>query len=520
MSRIRDLEQEIPSLGDRSEVCIVGAGAAGIVLAVELLRLGRRVTLLEAGGADIEAASQEPYQSELVGLPHLGVHGGRFRVKGGSTTRWGGQILELDDADFESRPHVSGSGWPLQKASLTRFYERALELEGLSGVLRKNEAVWASLGQPEPAFASLEEHLSRWCPEPDFARLHYETLETHPRLDVWLHANAIELKMEGERACGVRCRSLAGREATFLADEYVFCLGGLESIRFFLQPREGTLPWNRSGLLGRHFQDHIDGRGAVVVPLRRKNFHNVFDNIFLNGLKYQLKLRLSQDEQNKLETLNVAGNMIFVTSDQAEQDQVKATARHLLNGRWGLVKVADLAKMAKNTSVVLRQTYRYKVQQRLFNPVDATIVLRVWCEQEPLSKSSVSLSDTRDSLGMLRTRLNWCISDCELETMRRYVEVASRSLQGLATLQANDALLAGDGSFRELCQDCNHHMGGMRMSSSPWDGVVDTNLRLHGTINAFVCSAAVFPSSGYSNPTHTVLALAVRLAEHLASHHL
>ena len=516
MSRIRDLEREVPSAGERTDVCIVGAGAAGIVLAVELLRLGRRVTLLEAGGADIEAASQEPYRSELVGLQHIGIHEGRFRAKGGSTTRWGGQILELNETDFESRPHVSGTGWPFHKAHLSRFYERALELEGLGSALRNDEAVWTSLGQPEPTFAALEEYLSRWCPDPNFARLHCKTLESHPRLEVWLHANALELKMDGERASGVRCRTLAGREATFVADEYVFCLGGIESIRFFLQPREGTLPWNKSGLLGKHFQDHIDGRGAVVTPLQSKSFHDVFDNIFLKGLKYQLKLRLSAAEQRRLETLNVAGNMIFETEDQAEQDRVKATARHLLKGRWGQVEAADLAVLGKHAPMVLRRAYRYKVQHRLFNPSHAKSVLRIWCEQEPLGESSVSLSDTRDALGMLRTRLDWRISDRELETMRKYVDVASGALRGLATLQADAALMAGDGSFREHCEDCNHHMGGMRMSSSEQDGVVDPNLRLRGTKNTFICSAAVFPSSGYSNPTHTVLALAVRLAEHLA----
>ena len=517
MSRIRDLEREAPRAGERADVCVVGAGAAGIVLAVELLRLGRRVTLLEAGGADIEAASQEPYQSDLVGLNHVGIHAGRFRAKGGSTTRWGGQILELDEADFQGRPHVPGSGWPFQKETLTRFYERALALEGLSDVHRKDQSVWALLGQREPIFPALEDHLSRWCPEPNFARLHRETLESHPGLDVWLHANALELIMDGDQATGVRCRTLAGQEATFVANEYVFCLGGIESIRFFLQPREGALPWNRSGLLGKHFQDHIDGRGAVVTPLRSNGFHDVFDNIFLNGLKYQLKLRLAPAEQGRLETLNVAGNMIFVTDDQAEQDRVKATARHLLKGRWGQVEAMDMVEMAKHAPTVLRRAYRYKVQHRLFNPRHATIVLRIWCEQEPLSESSVSLSDARDALGMQRTRLDWRISDRELETMRKFVDIASESLQGVATLRKDAALMRGDGSFREHCDDCNHHMGGMRMSTSDLEGVVDTNLRLHGTNNTFVCSAAVFPSSGYSNPTHTVLALAVRLAEHLTS---
>ncbi len=516
MSRIRDLERETPSADERVEVCIVGAGAAGIVLAAELLRLGRRVTLLEAGGATMEEASQDPYRSEVVGLAHLGIHEGRFRAKGGSTTRWGGQILEMDEADFERRPHVPGSGWPFPKAALAPYYERALQLEGLHEVQREDQAVWKALGGRAPGLTGLEDYLSRWCPEPNFARLHGEMLRSHPRLDVWLHANAVELMLDGENVTGLRCRTIGGRAATFVAEKYVFCLGGMESLRFFLQPRQGALPWNRSGLLGRHFQDHIDARGAEVVPLQRKRFHEIFDNIFLGGLKYQLKLRLAQGQQAGLGTLNVAGNMIFETDDQTEQESVKATARHLLKGRWAQVNAAELARLARNAPTALRQAYRYKVQHRLFNPPHAKVLLRVWCEQEPLSESSVSLSETRDGLGMLRSRLNWCIADRELESMRRYVEVASRALSGLATLQPDPDLMRDEGDFRRRCVDSNHHMGGMRMSASAGDGVVDTNLRLHGMSSVYVCSSAVFPASGYSNPTHTVLALAVRLADHLA----
>ncbi len=174
-----------------------------------------------------------------------------------------------------------------------------------------------------------------------------------------------------------------------------------------------------------------------------------------------------------------------------------------------------MAEVARHTPTGLRQAYRYKVQHRLHNPMHAKILLRIWCEQEPTSGSSVSLSGTRDSLVMLRTRLDWQISDRELATMRCYIQSAAHALQGLATLQPDRALMDGTGDFRERCDDCNHHMGGMRMSPCESSGVVDTNLRLFGTANTYVCSSAVFPTSGYSNPTHTVLALVVRLADHL-----
>ena len=133
-------------------VVVIGAGAAGIILAVELVKKGKTVLLLEGGGADVEAASQEPYQSETTGIPHTGIHIGRFRAEGGSTTRWGGQILELDDFDFEPREGIPSSGWPFPKSELTDGYARAIELEGLSNAVLQDEAVWSRLGLAEPSF--------------------------------------------------------------------------------------------------------------------------------------------------------------------------------------------------------------------------------------------------------------------------------------------------------------------------------------------------------------------------------
>jgi choline dehydrogenase-like flavoprotein len=303
---IKDLLCDQPEAGAAADICIVGAGAAGIVLAVELVRLGKRVVLLEGGGAEIEEASQEPYRSEVTGLPHRGVHTGRFRAKGGTTTKWGGQILELDARDFVARAAVPGSGWPFAKSELEPFYQRALELEGLTGVLQHDDDVWARIGQATPVFDGLEPYFSRWCPEPNFARLHRRVLEEHVGLTVWLHANVVEMVMDDEVVRGVRCKTLTGVEHTFVAKEFVFCLGAIEGARFFLQPREGRLPWNRSRLLGRYFQDHIDCNAAAVEPVESRRFHALFDNVFAEGFKYHPKLRLSPVVQEREGTLNVA----------------------------------------------------------------------------------------------------------------------------------------------------------------------------------------------------------------------
>jgi choline dehydrogenase-like flavoprotein len=512
---IHDLLHDIPPANLTADICIVGAGAAGITLAVEFARKGKKVLLLEGGGAVREDSSQALYDSEIAGLPHRGIHTGRIRVKGGTTVRWGGQILELDPRDFTPRPGVPESGWPFPKTELTSYYERALQLEGLARVERSDAAVWRDHNLPFTQFDDLEAYLSRWCPEPNFARLHNKILTTHPNLHLWLHASAVELLTEGEAAVGLRCRTLTGVETTFCAGRYIFCLGGIESSRFFLQPRPGGLPWNRSGLLGQHFQDHIDCNAAQIIPHNLASFHDTFDPIFSRGFKYLPKLRLPPQLQSQLGTLSVGSTMGFEDTGKARM-QAKHTIRNLMRGRFNEVSRDNLTHTAKHVPMLFRQAWRYYVERRAYAPPEVRIFLRIHCEQEPTSRSSITISSQRDPLGLFRVRFDWQISERELETIRQYVLIAQRSLAGIATIIPDEDLMSGSPNFLARCDDSNHHMGGMRMSTSDSNGVVDTNLRLYGLSNTYICSSAVFPCSGFSNPTHTVLALAIRLSDHLS----
>ncbi len=513
---IRDLLDEKPSPDYRPQICIVGAGAAGICLAVELSRQGKRVMVLEGGGREIEDAAQEPYRSEVVGHVHRGIHTGRFRAHGGTTTRWGGQIYELNREDFERREWIPASGWPFSHSELEPYYRRALDFEGLANVVHNDAEVWKSLGLAEPSFPELQSYLTRWCPEPNFARLHARTLEAAENLQVWLHANAVELLLENETVRALRVCTQQGTEILVHADHFVFCMGTIECVRFFLQPRAGALPWNRSGLLGRHFQDHVDANAARVIPRNRHQFAELFDNIFLRGFKYHPKLRLLPAEQRRALVLNCAATMSFSSDVDEALAATKTTAKHLLRGRFSELNTADVLRSARHTPLLVRQAARYALRHRVYNPASAGIRLRVHCEQRPDGESSITLSSERDSLGLLRARLDWRISDLELETIRAFAETATNSLASIADIQPDAALINTDPAFLERCDDSNHHMGGMRMAASASDGVVTPNLLLHGTSNVYVCSGAVFPSSGFSNPTHTVLALSIRLADLLA----
>ena len=503
-----------------ADVCVIGAGAAGILIATQVAEAGGTVTLLEGGGPQHEPRSQQIYKSQLTGRAHSGVHEGRFRTYGGTTTEWGGQILELDPEDFMPRAHVPGSGWPFAKQELTSYYERALRFEGLRRIERNNSEVWNELGlEPVDVGNEFQMLYSRWCPERNFTRLHERALTQTKRLTVHTHANVVGFELNESRTAiaAVRVRSFGGRESRVTAGSFVLCMGGIESTRLLLQEQaQGTMPWQTNGVLGQHFQDHIGMNGIPIRKIRQKPPWRYFGYVTSKGFRYHNKMQLRPELQTRLETLNVACTLGPVYKENKGRDRTLNLLRKMVRER-ARPSAAEALRMAFEMPGVAA----HLLSQRCLGeaPEWKDMAIAVHCEQSPLGSSRIALSEERDELGLRRTELTWVISPEEIYSLRTFIRVAAEAFrrEGFAEVEIPANFLEDDEVVLALCGDSNHHMGGTRMSSDPADGVVDANLRLHGVANGYVCSASVFPCSGFSNPTHTMLALAMRLADRLVA---
>ena len=134
-------------------------------------------------------------------------------------------------------------------------------------------------------------------------------------------------------------------------------------------------------------------------------------------------------------------------------------------------------------------------------------------EQSPNPDSRVELLAERDALGVPRASLRWQLADLDLRSYERAQELFGASLEQ-AGLGQVFTLLAPDEVPVDL-HAASHHMGTTRMHPSPRHGVVNEDSRVHGVANLSVAGSSVFPTGGFANPTLTILALALRLAEHL-----
>jgi choline dehydrogenase-like flavoprotein len=518
---ILDLEKATSIETGGYDVCVIGAGAAGIVLAVDLARRGMRTLLLEAGGKGYEARSQDLYLGEIVGAPYKGLYDGRFRTLGGTTTQWGGQILEIDDFIFESRSWVEGSGWPFPKSELQPFYDRASGWEGLDQSLKYAEDIWRELGLTKPDFGpDVISALSQWCPTTNFAKLYGEALAKTKLLTTVLHANACEFLIadDGATITGVQCRSLRGAQLNFHAKTFVLTMGAIENCRLMLHPAAGgdATPWGQRGLVGRFYQDHVSCVAADIVDQDRDLTRSYFDYVAISGFRFQPKMKLSPAKQEALRTLDVCGFMLFFTGEDDDMALAFETYRLLKTKRLQKLSARRLLHFAAQFPKLAWHRLPYS---RSFNSIskNQSCKLCVNTEQNPLSAGRIELSAQIDALGLYRPRVSWQTSEQELHSIRRYVEVAGDvfSRNGWGRIVPHPDLYANGDQMSARFGDIFHHIGGTRMGLAESDGVVDHNLKIFGTRNAYVCSSSVFPCAGFANPTHTVLALALRLADRL-----
>ena len=510
-----------------ADVVIVGAGVAGLVLADALRGSGMSVDVLEAGGASLEPESQALYEAEMVGAKHLGTTEGRFRVYGGSSIRWGGQLLPLRRTDYNLRPHIVYSGWPIGFSDLEPYIQSCEELLGVNHAPYDSELL-QKLPKPRPNLTEpdLQLRFSKWAPfrYRNLTRTLGRRCLAEPNFRIFIHAcvSAIELHVDGHHVEYVRAVTPNGSCYSFRGKQVVISAGSIETSRLLLASRSihNCGICNKTDQLGRWFHDHISVKAATLMPVDRRNFLRRFAPWFIGETRHTLKIETSDAWQEKHSCLNVMGHLVFQSPENSAfawiRQQLLAQQSNL--GSKEKLAAPRVEQLPEETLDILHLLWKRVVRQRRWCPSNAEIKLCIDTEQQPNPDSRIRLSENLDALGMPKAVVQWQWGEPERNAFHAYKNLFNRqwSRWDLGEIDWNESFEAGSG-WEKSASDIYHLMGGTRMSVGPHDGIVDTELRVHGIDNLSLASLSVFPTGGSSNPTFTLMMLTLRLAERLLS---
>jgi choline dehydrogenase-like flavoprotein len=531
-----------------TDICIIGAGPAGITLARELIGSSLRVTLLESGGFEFDPHIQELGQGE-VHSRYLGadaLEAGRRRQFGGTPNRWSyttepgdgrsyARCLPPEALDFEPRADEPSLLWPFSFDRLRPFYERAQRVWN-GGRYDYQVNSWASDRRPlETAHDILETRICQHGPNDVFILRYRDDILSAENVDLYLTCTAVAVDSDGAtgRVRKLRVAKADGRTFSVAAKTYVLACGGVENVQMLLSSdiAEPGAAGNRHDNIGRYVTDHPEFRMGSIFPSTPDVYDKValYDIHWVRGHMVSGFLTISEAVKRSEKLLNMSVALAargpgFGTEAHRAIAGLYAAARHREKPSRLSADIRSILRSPNDVAAFFRgrkAEHIYAETHGGWSQPDADrenlASIELWSafEQTPSRDNALTLTNDRDWLGRRKLRFDHHWSVADRKNIRRSIDIFTARIEPLG-LGRFQSWVDFEGSSRPRWTGWHHPMGGTRMHVDPRFGVVDENCLVHGLSNLYVAGSSVFPTGiGYANPTLTLLALAVRLADHL-----
>ena len=494
------------------DLCIIGSGPAGVSLALEWIGSNRKVILLEGGGFNVENQMQLLYQGKSLDRPYYPLQSVALHYFGGTSGHWAGFCAPFDPIDFEQRAWVPHSGWPFDRAHLDPYYTRAqkfLELDPYDfdvAAYEKRDPEVRRLPLDESVFFH---KLWQFSAPTRVGTVYRDPIVNAANVHLYTYAKVVELVPNpGVTAIdSLRAKTIDGKEHRVRARHYVVACGSIHNARLLLASNSVAAKGvgNANDLVGRYFMEHFEITSAEATFEAPQPFR-IFAYPGRGRKGARAELALQGGVQRKHQILN-------------------GTASFQAGGLTGK-ESSRFASFGSDAEAYVKQQDAQAARGAAGGPArgggapNTQTVYRMFTRQEqaPNPDSRILLSTEKDALGMPLADLQWRFTPIDKRSIRVFYELLGEELgrAKLGRVRLGDWLLDGDDTaWPNHLSGGWHSMGTTRMHKDPKQGVVDPNCKFHGIANLFAAGGSVYPTGGAVNPTLTLVALSLRLADHL-----
>jgi choline dehydrogenase-like flavoprotein len=516
------------------DVCIIGAGPAGITIARELSGGPLRVTVLESGDTQRKAAADALNEIDSVGWPRVADQWlVRNRLLGGSSNTWTGRCAPFDEIDLQCRDWVPYSGWPFEISDLIPYLDRSAKYLGLGfGSGFTDDRVWALSGHRQPKVRPDPDKLLPMFWQYSRDPINYDPVrfasrletELEPNITIVTNATALRINaiQSGTALESVEFTTTDGYHWLLPTTTVVLCAGGIENARLLLCSDNVMMRGlgNNKGVVGRFLMDHPRGTVATIPRAQAKaviSQFRMFRSRTVGENVYHYGMRLSPTIQHSEQLLNSA---IWVREHRIWTHQRKGP-RDFWDGLTRFLRGDDNNRRDPRAIISDATLRAHDLKENLISRRELVgklhaLTLDAMCEQRPNPDSRLTLLDRRDHFGMRIPRVDWRVSEEEARALRRTTELMVEYLSHVGIGSPSIEEWVHDGvMFPETIRDAAHPTGTTRMADDPARGVVDAQCQVHGIDGLFIGGSSVFPTTGHANPTQMIVALALRLADTL-----
>jgi choline dehydrogenase-like flavoprotein len=490
------------------DICIVGAGAAGISMALDWNNMPFKVILLEGGGFEYDPKIQDLYAGKTTGQKYYPLMSSRLHYFGGTTGHWAGFCSPFEQIDFAKKSWVDHSGWPITRTDMDPFYERAQKKLEL-GPYEYDLAFWQKKDPAmEPLFKNGDtvwNKMWQFSPPVRFGEKYKNDIIKSGNIHLYTYANVVDI-LTNENGSAVKeliTKNFEGKQQRVRARYYILACCSIQNARLLLASNHQVSNGlgNINGLVGRYFMEHLEISSAELW-LFKPNLSKLYDFSF-RVTKARAELAIHAKKQEEYNILN--GTVSLTPLDMANRMKPAIETWNQEDPRESINQyVGSRRKAATETPANSKGVRSYELFTRI--------------EQAPNPSSRVTLDSEKDGLGVPRATLHWELTSLEKRSIRKIYELLGEEAgrTGLGRVKLRDYLIdESDHSWPSFTGGGWHHMGTTRMNNDPKLGVVDANCKVHGISNLFMAGASCFPTAGAPNPTLTLVALTLRLSDHV-----